>query len=208
MGAKLRVLRYTENLVLPGGQLRKHVFGDSENFVKMSCFSDSNFYKAWRRGRGSKFAFGMILGGLGVLDTVAEGYEAGQESGQRPPEAEAVEITWTDGSSVPVYLSWRSQPHGGRSLLLRWWRCQSPRRALYGAKVGDDGRFYVARRADWECRTCCTLRYSSEGGALLIRGGLVSRLLRQPFPSVSSPRPNVWLPYIFTDIDQAIEVIA
>jgi hypothetical protein len=35
---------------LPGGQLRKHVFGDSENFVKMSCFSDSNFYKTWRRG--------------------------------------------------------------------------------------------------------------------------------------------------------------
>ena len=78
------------------------------------------------------------------------------------PEADSVEIRRTDGSAVPIYLEWQWQPHGGRSLLLRCWRCDRLCRALYGAKVGNDGRFYVARRADWECRTCCTLRYSSE----------------------------------------------
>src|SRR2546429_3014232 len=26
-------------------------------------------------------------------------------------------------------------------------------------------------RSDWECRTCAKLRYSSEGGALLLRSG-------------------------------------
>jgi hypothetical protein len=119
------------------------------------------------------------------------------------PEADSVEVKRTDGSQVRIYLAWRWQPHGGISLLLRCWRCQKPRRALYGAKVGDDGRFYVARRADWECRTCCTLRYSSEGGALLIRGGLVSRLLGQPFPDVSSPRPELWLPNIFSSPREA-----
>jgi hypothetical protein len=77
-------------------------------------------------------------------------------------EADSVEIKRTDGSTVPVYLEWRPQPRGGRSLLLRCWSC----RALYGARVGDDGRFYVVRRADWECRTCAMLRYSSEGGAI------------------------------------------
>ena len=114
------------------------------------------------------------------------------------PESDSVRVQRTDGSTVPVYLAWRWQPNGGRSLLLRCWKCQRPSRALYGAKVGDNGRFYVARRADWECRTCAMLRYSSEGGALLIRGGLVSRLVGQYFPDVSSPRPEPWLPYIFS----------
>src|ERR1019366_5925554 len=73
------------------------------------------------------------------------------------PEADSVTIQRTSGSIVPVYLAWRGQPHGGRSLLLRCWRCQKPSRALYGAKVGDDGRYYRAVIADWECRRCCTL---------------------------------------------------
>lgn len=93
------------------------------------------------------------------------------------------------------------------SLLLRCWKCQKPRRALYGGRVGDNGRFYVVRCADWECRTCAMLRYSSEGGALLIRGGLVSRLLGQPFPTASSPRPELWLPLVFSSLDQAVAVL-
>jgi hypothetical protein len=117
------------------------------------------------------------------------------------PEAESVEIKRTDGSTVPVYLAWRWQPHGGRSLLLRCWQCQRPSRALYGAKVGNDGRFYKAVMADWECRRCAQLRYSSEGGALVLRGGPISRLLRHPCPDLSSPRPESWLPYVFTSID-------
>jgi hypothetical protein len=39
------------------------------------------------------------------------------------------------------------------------------------------------------------LRYSSEGGALLIRGGMLSRLLGRPVPDLPFPRPEPWLPY-------------
>ena len=122
------------------------------------------------------------------------------------PEAEAVEIKRTDGSKVPIYLVWRRLPHGGRSLLLRCWRCQKPSRALYGYKIGDDGRYYKAVLADWECRRCAGLRYSSEGGALLIRSGrLLARLFGQALPTVSSPRPEPWYPYVFSSPDDAAE---
>ena len=67
-------------------------------------------------------------------------------------------------------------------------------RAPYGWKVGDDGRYYKAVQGDWQCRQCAELRYSSEGGALVIRGGIMSRILRHPFPNYSSPRPDNWLP--------------
>jgi len=60
------------------------------------------------------------------------------------PEAESVEIKQTDGTAVSIYLSWRSSPQGGRSLLLRCRRCPTPSRALYGFKVGDEGKFYEA----------------------------------------------------------------
>jgi hypothetical protein len=114
-------------------------------------------------------------------------------------EAPYVEVKRTDGSVVHVYLVWRWQPHGGRSLLLRCWRCQSPCRALYGAKVGDDGRFFVASRADWECRTCAMLRYSSEGGYL--RPGVQFRVFG------NLPRPELWLPYVFTSLDTAMQFL-
>jgi hypothetical protein len=118
-----------------------------------------------------------------------------------PPETDSVRVQQTDGSAVPIYLAWRWQPHGGRSLLLRCWRCQKPRRALYGAKVGDDGRFYVARRADWECRTCAALRYSSEGGYLRPTGlGRLGRLGIMLGAYGNLPRPESWLPYVFTSI--------
>src|SRR6266851_4103181 len=86
-------------------------------------------------------------------------------------EAPSVEVKGSDGSIVPVYLVWRWQPHGARSLLLRCLSFLRPcrARALYGARVGDDGRFYVVRRSDWQCRTCAKLSYSSEGGALIVR---------------------------------------
>lgn len=123
----------------------------------------------------------------------------------RLPEGESVEIKRTNGSTVPCYLAWRRQPHGGRSLLLRCWRCQRPCRALYGAGIGDDGRFYVVRNADWECRRCAGLRYASEGGALLIRcRGILSRLFGEPGP-VPCPRPEPWLPLVFSSPEQAIQ---
>jgi hypothetical protein len=123
-------------------------------------------------------------------------------------EADAVEIKRGDGSIVPVYLAWRRQPKGGRILLLKCWRCQKPCRALYGWKIGDDGHYYKAVQGDWQCRRCAELRYSSEGGALLIRGGIMSRILRQPFPAFSSPRPESWFPHVFTSLDDAIDFIS
>lgn len=33
------------------------------------------------------------------------------------------------------------------------------------------------------------------------------RLFRQPVGPVSSPRPDTWLPCVFTDIDRALEAI-
>ena len=79
------------------------------------------------------------------------------------PEGPFVEVKRTDGSIVNVYLVWRGQPHGGRSLLLKC-LCGNPCRALYGFKVGYGPRFYEVHRADWRCRYCNGLRYSSEGG--------------------------------------------
>ncbi len=119
------------------------------------------------------------------------------------PEAESVEVKRTEGSAVWIYLAWRQLPrNGGRNLLLQCRSCGRACRALYGAKVGDDGRFYVVRRADWECRTCAMLRYSSEGGALLIRSrGLISRL----FGMGRAARPEPWYPLVFSSLDQAAE---
>jgi len=76
-------------------------------------------------------------------------------------------------------------------------------------KVGDDGKFYKAAKADWGCRRCNGLRYASEGGALVLRGGLISRLLGRPLADVRAPRPEEWLPYIFTSIhDSRLDEIA
>ena len=43
--------------------------------------------------------------------------------------------------------------------------------------------------------------FRSEGGALVLRGGPISRLLRHSCPNLPSPRPEPWLPYVFTSID-------
>jgi hypothetical protein len=122
----------------------------------------------------------------------------------KPSEIESVEIKWPDGNALRVYLIWRRQPHGGTALLLRCTRCSRPQRQLYGAGVGDDGRVYVVRRTNWECRECAGLRYSSEGGALVMRGGPLSRLLRMHVPDMSSPRPEPWLPYVFASPMDAV----
>ncbi len=116
-------------------------------------------------------------------------------------EVDSVEIKWTDGNTVPVHLVWRPQPHGGRVLLLRCSRCGRPHRSLYGAGVGDDGRFYTVRRANWECLECAGLRYASEGGALLIRSrGRLGRL----FGVGRIARPEPWLPYVLASPMDAI----
>jgi hypothetical protein len=73
-------------------------------------------------------------------------------------------------------------------------------------RLGMMGVFCVARRTDWECRTCAMLRYSSEGGYLrpsgLGRLGQLSVMLRA-FGNL--PRPESWLPYVLTSPQEAAE---
>ena len=52
------------------------------------------------------------------------------------------------------------------------------------------------------CRKCNGLRYASEGGALLIRPRGTLGLV---FGTGYSPRPESWLPYVFTSTEQAAE---
>jgi hypothetical protein len=90
--------------------------------------------------------------------------------------------------------------NGAEDLLLVCLGCHTPRRYLYGWEAA--GRYTnSAEVSHWMCRSCARLRYSSEGGALVMRGGPISRLLRHPCPDLASPRPESWLPYVFTSID-------
>src|SRR5215831_14929942 len=108
-----------------------------------------------------------------------------------------------DGDYSVVRIVWRMLPrNGGRTLFLLCAYCQIPRRALYGWQVDHWGRYTTsARNCSWQCRACAGLRYASEGGALVLRGGGVSRLLGQPVPDLPSPRPESWFPSVFTSID-------
>ena len=85
----------------------------------------------------------------------------GTMPGSDIPEGPFVEVKRTDGSIVKIYLLWRAQPRGGRSLLLRC-LCGNACRALYGAKVGYGPRFYEVRRADWR-----PTAYAARGGGRL-----------------------------------------
>jgi hypothetical protein len=111
-------------------------------------------------------------------------------------EPDWIEIKRRAGSTVAVYPEWQTLPSGGgRSLLLSCWSCRRQCRALYGYKKGDDGRYYVVRQADWLCRRCAALRYTSEGGYL--RPGMMFRAFG------NLPRPELWFPYVFTDLEYA-----
>ena len=116
------------------------------------------------------------------------------------PEAASVEVKRPGGSAMPIYLVWRWQPHGGNSLLLRCWRCHKPRRELYGVRVA----YGAIRQADWECRICARLSYSSEGEALIFRGGVLSKIFGQPTNSVTFSGPKPWLPFIFSSLQGAV----
>lgn len=114
--------------------------------------------------------------------------------GSDPSGRDSVEIMRTHATMLQVFIEWRRQPKGGRNLLLRCTECYRPCRTLYGLKVGDDGRYYVVRQANWECRRCAGLRYSSEGGALLWRASVLTNALMRPCADVRFPRPPLWLP--------------
>jgi hypothetical protein len=40
-----------------------------------------------------------------------------------------------------------------------------------------------------------------------MRAAILPRLFGKSFGSVSASRPDVWVPYLFTDIDKALESI-
>jgi hypothetical protein len=83
--------------------------------------------------------------------------------------------------------------------------CHTPRRALYGWVPG--GRFTNSvQTSRWQCRTCAGFRYASEGGALVCRRrGAFARLIEQRFGPLRSPRPEPWLPDVFSSPDQAAD---
>lgn len=130
--------------------------------------------------------------------TVREAVRLSREASRVAPFdwAGRIAVTRTDGTCTYICPIERPLPqNNGEDQLLLCPTCYTPRRALYGAKVGNDGRFYIARRANWECRTCCTLRYSSEGGALIVRSRCT--MLRPLSGLFSGPRPRQWFPCVF-----------
>jgi hypothetical protein len=119
-----------------------------------------------------------------------------------------VELKRTDESTTVLRIIWRTLPrNGGRALFLFCPHCETPRRYVYGWEWDSfSGWSNRVRRISWRCRSCARLRYSSEGGALVLRGGPISRLLRMDVPDMSSPRPEPWLPLVFTSPEEAAEV--
>jgi hypothetical protein len=72
-----------------------------------------------------------------------------------------------------------------------------------GLRLGMGSFFGVVKQSQakisWRCRSCARLRYSSEGGYLLPTGfGRLGVMLRA---YGGLPRPESWLPYVFTSID-------
>ena len=116
-----------------------------------------------------------------------------------------VELKRTDGDATVLRIMWRMLPrNGGRALLLVCSYCNTPRRHVYGWEWDSfSGWSNRVRRTDWCCRSCNRLRYSSEGGALVSRGGPISRLLRIPCPDMHHPRPEPWYPYVFSSPEDA-----
>jgi len=117
--------------------------------------------------------------------------------------SDCVELKRTDESTTVLRIVWRMLPrNGGRVLFLFCPCCETPRRHVYGWEWDSfSGWSNRVRSISWRCRSCAQLRYSSEGGGLVLRGGPISRLLRMNVPDMSSPRPEPWLPYVFTSMD-------
>lgn len=114
----------------------------------------------------------------------------------------AVEVKRHDGTRVFLRTWLRRMPgNQGRFLLVRCPYCSALRRGLYGWEARGP---YTnsARNCDWKCRPCAGLRYSSEGGALWIRGrGAIARMFEAALGPCHSPRPELWLPYVITSLD-------
>jgi hypothetical protein len=131
---------------------------------------------------------------------IAPYYEAAGRGG--PDWTGAFEIKRHDGTRDFIRTLLRTLPRNrGRVRLLICAHCSIPRRGLYGWEPG--GRFTNSVvRSTWGCRKCNLLRYASEGGALLIRPRGTLGLV---FGTGHSPRPESWLPDVFTSTEQAAE---
>jgi hypothetical protein len=90
-------------------------------------------------------------------------------------------------------------PNGGKALLMVCPLCKEPTRSLYGWRV-NTFRTHLTYAGRWECRTCARLRYSSEGGALVVRSrGSLARLVDSLCGMNHQERPLLWYPYVFSD---------
>jgi hypothetical protein len=111
----------------------------------------------------------------------------------------AAELKRTDGSATVLRIVSRMLPrNGGRALFLLCPYCETPRRHVYGWEWDSlSGWSNRVRSVSWRCRLCARLRYSSEGGYL--RPGRLFRAFG------NLPRPESWLPYVFTSPEEAAE---
>jgi hypothetical protein len=112
-----------------------------------------------------------------------------------------VEIKRTDGDFTVLRTVWRMLPqNAGRALLLLCFCCNTPRRHVYGWEWDSfSGWSNRVRSISWRCRSCAMLRYSSEGG---YRRGSGRGALAAIFRAYGNlPRPEPWLPHVFTSID-------
>ncbi|MGD0957202.1 MAG: hypothetical protein ABR953_10295 [Candidatus Acidiferrales bacterium] len=123
-----------------------------------------------------------------------------------PPDlTDLVEIKRHDGTRNFIGIVLRPLPrNGGQAWLFMCPYCQTPCRALYGWKAGGQYTNSAQISPWWQCRQCAGLRYSSEGGALVLRGrGSWFRALEVEFGTTRSDRPESWYPYVFTSPHQA-----
>ena len=117
-----------------------------------------------------------------------------------------VEIKRTDESTTVLQIVWRMLPrNGGRALFLLCPYCDTPRRHVYGWEWDSvAGWSNSVRQISWRCRSCARLRYSSEGGYLRGSGrGAIAAFFRASFGNL--PRPESWLPYVFTSPEEAAD---
>jgi len=135
---------------------------------------------------------------------IAPYYEAAGRG--RPDWTGAFEIKRHDGTRDFIRTLLRTLPRNrGRVRLLICPYCSIPRRGLYGWEPG--GRFTNSVvRSTWGCRKCNSLRYASEGGALVHHErGAFGSLIESLCGPIRSDRPESWLPYVFTSTEEAAE---
>jgi len=138
---------------------------------------------------------GKIMEAVRLAHFIARGREAN----------DYVELKRTDESTTVLRIVWRMLPrNGGRALFLFCPHCETPRRHVYGWEWDSfSGWSNRVRSISWRCRSCARLRYSSEGGYLCGGRGWLARTTGLDWGNL--PRPEPWLPYVFTSPEEAAE---